>query len=339
MFTLLFLVSGLSGRSRTSESSVSYSSAYDHVDVGISYEPLHFTAAPPPYSPTDADVPPPAYSSITNINTLPVNQQSDRGVINSGCQASPFDSMYSFTGYTSGCISAPNTASINSYTGSDCKQAFGEPAKRPQCVGGADTLDKSDKQAGTLAVDIDTATDTSSLQLTTSSQYISSSDSQTSVTTTPTKSPSQPITTLSPASDVTSNTLSQYRVKAKQLPKRPEPIGGELPDTKSNPKLSTTSIDQSAASCSRAVRSADNSPLHSSHRNKRNSRHSMTLTQYGYIDSDRALSSSADIGPIVGISEDCLLEIAACKPDRINARIRRQARMKQHKDNNIDQYP
>jgi len=78
------------------------------------------------------------------------------------------------------------------------------------------------------------------------------------------------------------------------LPQRGAPVGAACPDPP------------------RVVRSADSSPSP----NRR-----FTLTQYGFVDDISGLNNA-----IIGLSEEHLLEIAASKPDRINARIRRQNR-------------
>ena len=49
----------------------------------------------------------------------------------------------------------------------------------------------------------------------------------------------------------------------------------------------------------------------------------MTLTQYGFVDCD------IDDDTAVGLSEEQLKEIAANKPERLAARLRRQKRIKQ----------
>lgn len=59
---------GLTGHTRSGDTSVTYSSEYDGVDIGISYERLHMPGAPPPYSPT-CEESPPAYSTIPKHST------------------------------------------------------------------------------------------------------------------------------------------------------------------------------------------------------------------------------------------------------------------------------
>lgn len=68
------LITGISrgGRGRVDETSVMYSTAYDGVDIGISYERLAIPAgAPPPYTLTCDDDSPPAYSTITQPSPPP----------------------------------------------------------------------------------------------------------------------------------------------------------------------------------------------------------------------------------------------------------------------------
>ena len=83
------LTRGHSGTGGDCETSVMYSTAYDGVDIGISYERLAIPGAPPPYTPTpytpspytpaaaspythtcdNEDESPPAYSTLTQPNS------------------------------------------------------------------------------------------------------------------------------------------------------------------------------------------------------------------------------------------------------------------------------
>ena len=83
------LTRGHSGAGGDCETSVMYSTAYDGVDIGISYERLAIPGAPPPYTPTpytpspytpaaatqythtcdNDDESPPAYSTLTQPNS------------------------------------------------------------------------------------------------------------------------------------------------------------------------------------------------------------------------------------------------------------------------------
>lgn len=101
-----------------------------------------------------------------------------------------------------------------------------------------------------------------------------------------------------------------------RLPVRPEPIGGENSEQKSS--------NPSSHPLGRDTVSAGNSPIKASQRSRR--RQAARLTQYGYVDSDQQLClQSADIGSIVGIPDEDLLNIAARRPTRLLAQRHRRS--------------
>lgn len=110
------------------------------------------------------------------------------------------------------------------------------------------------------------------------------------------------------------------------LPVRPEPVGGEL--------SATNVILRSASNRHRGItsKSANNSPAaHSRRRHTDGGSYNrgLTLTQYGFID-DTIISETGVGETVIGLREEQLMDIAANKPDRLNARVRRQNRIKRN---------
>lgn len=95
------------------------------------------------------------------------------------------------------------------------------------------------------------------------------------------------------------------------------PLGCDMPlgDTGRALTLGDTAVTTRA----HITRSADSSPS-AARRNK------VRLTQYGFIDDASVLATSR----VVGLREEQLRDIAANKPDRLNARVRRQNRIKRN---------
>lgn len=115
-----------------------------------------------------------------------------------------------------------------------------------------------------------------------------------------------------------------------RLPQRLEPVGGELPPIP--PTLDALDIDSGKPNNMRVSKSAGNSPSVVRRQEQtgamKGRRSDVTLTQYGFVDCDMT-AGDLEANAVVGLSEEQLKEIVANRPDRINARVRRQNRIKQ----------
>ena len=108
-----------------------------------------------------------------------------------------------------------------------------------------------------------------------------------------------------------------------RLPTRMEPVGGELPPSSPSTSCRPTSSGTNIRGADPVSRSADSSP--------KAARHSkVVLTQYGFIDDGNVADLLESKGTVIGLREDQLIDIAANKPERLNARVRRHNRLKRN---------
>lgn len=129
------------------------------------------------------------------------------------------------------------------------------------------------------------------------------------------------------------------------LPVRLGPIGGEASeiDNMSAHSHLTTPDPQTRHSTTyndgltQVSKSADSSPKHPRYTA---AAADVTLTQYGFIDDGRSISDALEADfKVVGLNDEQLLTIAAKKPERLNATVRHQNRMKRVGDNHRHSAP
>ena len=242
------------------------------------------------------------------------------GVVNAGCQTTPPNSTYNF--------SHPDSKSSANLRTGDPIRTSGVGASYPQLSLMVDLSSQFTQTTASNSSCLDTTSNAIENQ-----SY--STDQQTS------QSHSDLMTTISSDADSTSTLdLSVYADRCDtNLPIRHEPVGGE-----STPPLQLCRLSPVAAAgrSQRMSVSAGNSPtvirrhttaghltaghltaghLTAGHVDRRSD--DVTLTQYGFVDCD------IDDDTAVGLSEEQLKEIAANKPERLAARLRRQKRIKQ----------
>ena len=258
------------------------------------------------------------------------------GVVNAGCQTTPPNSTYNF--------SHPDSKSSANLRTGDPIRTSGVGASYPQLSLMVDLSSQFTQTTASNSSCLDTTSNAIENQ-----SY--STDQQTS------QSHSDLMTTVSSDADSTSTLdLSVYADRCDtNLPIRHEPVGGESTPPLQLCRLSPAAAAAAGEAAGRSQRmsvSAGNSPtvirrhttaghvtaghltadrltaghltaghLKAGHVDRRSD--DMTLTQYGFVDCD------IEDDTAVGLSEEQLKEIAAHKPERLAARLRRQKRIKQ----------
>ncbi|XP_067931971.1 uncharacterized protein [Watersipora subatra] len=296
---------GFRGQHGDSSTAVGYTSAHDEVNIDISYEPLHIPGAPPPYSPTSDNVGlPPAYSSIVDRSSS-TEPLAEYGATNTGCQTTPPQSVHNITTQANSSNNCEKSGANPNLTPPDFQNM--RLIERTSGVGASNT-------DLTLRVDLGDSCKDLCDQI--------------------------PSARCKPSNTRTSE-IPKANMPDARLPVRLEPVGGEAGVSSTTASSSPLRYQGATDSCDAAGTSGAVSQK--SYREKTNMRSksagssptvprhkSLTLTQYGFIDDGSISDLLEKNGTVIGLGEEELFDIAANKPDRLNARVRRQNRIKRN---------
>lgn len=237
-------------------------------------------------------------------------------MINAGCQTTPPESIYDIAAHTNADAPGSKADEIENSFENYLPQRSGNPVRTAGVGASHPDVTLSDDPSG---VPTTSSWPADSNHLSSSSSIGLSSCNSLSATLADTML----------ADLYCSTSTCEGKQEHESLPQRLEPVGGDMPPSCHNITLPATITSKSPGM--RMSRSAGNSP--SVFRRQQSAGAGMgriadmTLTQYGFLDCD--LVANLENATVVGLSEDQLREIAASKPDRINARVRRQNRIKQ----------